>query len=138
MDSARRPAEDLWRRTLAQIPSSYGRIVYLASLRDVNTGKYVHHGLSLLFGEQAADQALRDSHGIVFREWLQMALEQQKADLDLYFSSLPADRKTLAENWLRLHPYRNLVPVWASHTERELFDCNLELMLNLLRREYAA
>ncbi len=138
MDSARRPAEDLWRRTLAQIPSSYGRIVYLASLRDVNTGKYVHHGLSLLFGEQAADQALRDSHGLVFREWLRMALEHQKADLDLYFTSLPADRKTLAENWLRLHPYRHLVPVWASPAERELFDCNLELMLNLLRREYAA
>jgi hypothetical protein len=138
MENSRRPAEDLWSRTLAQIPSTYGRIVHLASLRNVNTGRYEHHGLSLLFGEDDADQAMRESHARVFREWLEMKLEQQKADLDLYFSSLPAKRRVLAENWLRLRPYRGLVPAWATEAERQLFDCNLELMLGLLRQEYGA
>lgn len=138
MDNAQRPAEDLWRRTLAQIPSTYGRIVYLASLRNVNTGRYEHHGLTLLFGEEAADEALRDSHGRVFREWLEMSLEQQAADLALYFTSLPASRKTLTENWLRLRPYLTVPPVWANPAEHDLFQSNLEVLLNLLRNGSAA
>lgn len=138
MENARRPAEDLWRRTLAQIPSTYGRIVYLTSLRNVNTGRYEHHGLTLLFGEVAADAALRDSHGRVFREWLGMSLEQQTADLALYFTSLPASRKTLAENWLRLRPYLSMAPAWANPAEHELFQANLEVLLTLLLRDSAA
>lgn len=138
MDNAQRPAEDLWRRTLAQIPSTYGRIVYLASLRNVNTGRYEHHGLTLLFGEEAADEALRDSHGRVFHEWLEMSLEQQAADLSLYFTSLPASRKTLTENWLRLRPYLTVPPVWANPAEHDLFQSNLEVLLNLLRNGCAA
>lgn len=138
MDNAQRPAEDLWRRTLAQIPSTYGRIVYLASLRNVNTGRYEHHGLTLLFGEEAADEALRDSHGRVFREWLEMSLEQQAADLALYFTSLPASRKTLTENWLRLRPYLTVPPVWANPADHDLFQGNLEVLLTLLRNGSAA
>jgi hypothetical protein len=138
MENAPRPAEDLWRRTLAQIPSTYGRIVHLASLRNVNRGSYEHHGLSLVFGEEAADQAMRESHGRVFQEWLAMDLEQQKADLDLYLSCQPVDRRTLTENWLQLCPYKSLPPAWTTAAERELFDCHLELMLKLLKREYAA
>jgi hypothetical protein len=33
----------LWRRTLSQIPSQFGRIAWLASLRNPNTGVYEHH-----------------------------------------------------------------------------------------------
>lgn len=132
MDNAQRPAEDLWRRTLAQIPSSYGRLVYLASLRNSNTGRYEHHGLILLFGDDAADHALRESHGAVFREWLDMTLEQQSADLALYFTSLPASRKTLTQNWLRLRPYVSIPPIWANPAEHDLFQANLEILLNLL------
>lgn len=138
MDNAQRPAEDLWRRTLSQIPSTYGRIVYLASLRNVNTGQYEHHGLALRFGEEAADRAMRDSHGRVFHEWLEMNIEQQVADLSLYFTSLPATRKTLIDNWLRLRPYANMPPVWANPAEHDLFQAGLETLLTLFRNAAGA
>lgn len=137
MENAPRPAEELWRRTLSQIPTTYGRLVYLASLRSPDNGVYHHHGLQMLFGDGEANQAMRESHGMVFHEWLVMSLEQQKADLDLFLSSLPTDRKTLAETWLRLAPYRSLTPVWATDGERELFFCDLETLLTLLKNEYA-
>jgi hypothetical protein len=137
MENAPRPAEELWRRTLSRIPTTYGRLAYLASLRNPNSGVYHHHGLALLFGAEEADQAMRESHGLCFREWLAMTLEQQKADLELFLTSLPTDRKTLAENWLRLAPYRSIPPAWASDGERHLFSSDLETLLVLVRNEFS-
>jgi len=127
---------DLWRNTLAQIPSVFGRLVYLCSLRDANTGAYQHFGLAQIFGDQAADEALRSSHQQVFAEWLGFGLEQQKADLDLYLAGLEGDRRTIVETWIRLAPYRNLLPSTTREVERELYLRDLETLLELLRSEY--
>lgn len=137
IDPEKRPAEDLWRRTLSQIPTIYGRMAYLASLRNQNTGRYEHHGLCLLFGNDEADHALRESHTFCFRQWLGLNLENQKADLALYFTELPADRPTLVENWLRLAPYRSLVPSTCGDAEMELFLADLEAILKTLKNELA-
>ena len=45
--------------------SSAGSI-YLSALRGPNRGVYEHHGLSLVFGPRAANEALRRSHEEVF------------------------------------------------------------------------
>lgn len=132
MEPHPRPAEELWRRTLAHIPSIYGRLVFLASLRNVNTGLYEHHGLATIFGAEEADRTLRKSHEEEFLVWLSLHLEQQKADLELYFSSLPASRQTLIENWRRLMPYRTIPPAWASEAQRQLFESNLAILLKVL------
>ncbi len=126
---------DLWRNTLVQIPSVFGRLVYLSSLRDANTGTYKHFGLAQIFGDQVADEALRASHQQVFAEWLGYGLEQQKADLDLYLAGLDGDRRTIVDTWIRLAPYRNLVPSAVRDVERELYVKDLEILLELLRSE---
>lgn len=126
---------DLWRNTLVQIPSVFGRLVYLSSLRDPNTDTYRHFGLAQIFGDQAADEALRTSHQQVFAEWLRFDLERQKADLDLYLVSLDGDRRVIVDTWIRLAPYRNLVPSAAREVERELYVKDLEILLELLRSE---
>jgi hypothetical protein len=127
---------DLWRHTLSQIPSLFGRIVYLASLRNSNTGSYEHHGLALVFGDEEADRTLRDSHEKAFAEWLVYGLEHQKADLDLYLSSLSASKRSLLAIWQRLMPYRNLVPASARAAEKTLYLSDLETILGLLTNEY--
>lgn len=135
MESRPQPAQELWRRTLAGIPSIYARLAFLASLRDMNTGRYEHHGLAMIFGPEEAGEAIRKSHEDTFLAWLALRLEQQKADLDLYFSTLPADRRTLVENWLRLAPYRSVIPAWASPAQRELYEANFAVLLETLRIE---
>ena len=132
----RNAASDLWRRTLSQIPSVFGRLVYLSSLRNVNTGTYEHHGLALVFGEEDADRALRRSHEGAFSEWLNYSLEQQKADLDLYLSAISGERAPVLETWTRLMPFRNLVPISCSAADRLLYFTDFELLLELLRAEH--
>src|SRR5205823_6341945 len=111
---------DLWRNTLSQIPSVFGRLVYLSSLRNVNTGRYEHHGLKLVFGDDEANRALRKSHNQAFINWLSFDIERQKADLDLYLSALFEEKKTVLEAWTRLAPYKNLVPNSTKPVERRL------------------
>jgi hypothetical protein len=129
-------APDLWRNTLSQIPTVFGRLVYLSSLRDPNSGRYEHAGLALVFGDREADVALRQSHSQTFSEWLCFDLEQQKADLDLYLTALPDRHKLIVDTWTRLKPYRNLIPTSASPTEVSLYLADFESMLQLLRNEY--
>ena len=59
-----------WRRTLAAIPAMLGRLVYLASLRNPNTGVYAHYGFAQRVGEETADATLLQSHCQCFSEWL--------------------------------------------------------------------
>lgn len=129
-------ASDLWRNTLSQIPSVFGRLVYLSSLRNSNSGNYEHHGLALVFGEDEADRSLRASHDQAFAEWLGYTLEQQKADLDLYLAALLEDKSRILETWLRLAPYRNLIPASIPAVERRLYLTEFETLLALLKNEY--
>jgi hypothetical protein len=134
----RSAASDLWRNTLSQIPSVFGRLVYLTSLRDANSGRYEHHGLALVFGEDEANRALKKSHSQTFREWLTFNLPQQKADLDLYLSGVVEDRRTVLAHWLDLTPYRNLIPSSIRGLERRVYFSDLKALLEVLGNEYGA
>ncbi|MFB3827571.1 MAG: hypothetical protein ACE15B_12435 [Bryobacteraceae bacterium] len=129
-------AADLWRHTLLRIPTTFGRLAYLASLRDQNTGAYQHHGLAQVFGEEESDRTLRESHEQTFAEWLCYPLEHQKTELDEYLSGLETPLRTVLETWVRYAPYRNFVPGMARETERQLYLADLEILLELLRREH--
>jgi hypothetical protein len=128
-------ADELWRHTISQIPSAFGRLVYLASLRDQNTGRYEHHGLSQMFGEDESDRALRQSHEQTFAGWLGFDLQQQKEDLDLYLSAFQVEKRTILATWIRLTPYRNLTPTAVPEPERRLYLTDIEAILELLNNE---
>src|SRR5260370_10849596 len=96
----RSAASDLWRLTLSQIPTTFGRLVFLSTLRDPNTGLYAHFGFAQRVGDDAAHTALRQSHIQCFSEWLAFSLEGQKADFDLYLSGIDSDKKTILGTWI--------------------------------------
>ena len=135
---ARNAASDLWRNTLSQIPSVFGRLMFLSSLRNLNSGRYEHHGLALVFGRLEASKALKKSHREAFAEWLSYDIEEQKADLDLYLSGQLEDKRTILRTWERLEPYRNVLPSSAKDVEKKLYLSDLRAILNLLKNASGA
>jgi hypothetical protein len=131
-------AIDLWHRTLAQIPTLFGRLTYLASLRNANANSYQHHGLAARFGSRAAQSAIRESHLELLRNWLELPLATRKADLASYLAMLDTPRHEVLDNWKNLRPYSQCVPLHALKPERELFLGDLEVLLEILRRESGA
>ena len=51
-------------------PNDLTRMLYLASLRDCNSGRYLHPELSPALGTDIADSALCASHDQIFRRLL--------------------------------------------------------------------
>src|SRR5579864_6630279 len=115
----RSAAIDLWKKTLSQIPTAVGKLVYLSSLRDPNSGIYEHHGLSSLFGRDQSQTALRESHEKAFLEWIRFTMAEKHADLGQYLAGLePApgeevSRQAFAEHWLSSRIYETHVPAAA-------------------------
>jgi hypothetical protein len=126
-EATRGPAAELWRKTLSRIPTQFGRLVFISSLRDALTGRYYHPPLSQIVGGEITDRTLCHSHHHVFSEWLSFPLAQQKADLDEYLGASNAT--------LDLAFYRDIVPATAHQVERLLYLTDLQTLLELRRFE---
>ncbi len=124
--------EDLWRNTISAIPSDLGKLVYLASLRDPNSGCYHHYGLETIYSPEQSDRALRQSHLELFYGWLKKPLAEQKEDLEHYFRTVEGELGTILENWKILEPYRGYAPLEADGAGRQLFVDDLRLIVDLM------
>jgi hypothetical protein len=120
---------DLFKNTLARIPTVFGRLEYLASLRDPTSGVYKHHGLAAIFGREESRKALSQSHQVVFQEWLNLRLADKKEDLLEYLKGLDEPLSVVLAYWTRIPTYRGYMPASARPSERELFRMEFEVLL---------
>jgi hypothetical protein len=131
----RSASADLWRRTLTGIPTAYGRLAYLASLRDQNSGVYRHHGLAATFGRDESTRALRESHERCFMEWLNLDLEAKTADLRDYVSSLEDPPAVVLEYLGSAARNEFHLPDSALPMERELFHRDFDAAAEFVTRD---
>ena len=127
---------DLWKNTLSRIPTIYGRLAYLASLRDANSGIYRHHGLIALFGREESAKALHESHQSLFEEWLNLPLAEKHAELLYYLKGLDEPPAVILDHWIRT--YSSLIPDEARKPEVELFSRDLDALLEIVRNGLGA
>ena len=129
----RSAAADLFKHTLSRIPTVYGRLSYLASLRDSNSGAYRHHGLFLSFGREESTQALQSSHESLFLTWLTLPLAEKSEDLSAYMETMEDTQSMVVKHWRQSRVYRTYIPPSATPAETELFIAELEALLDLWR-----
>lgn len=125
--------DDLVSRSLSRIPSELGRLIYLASTREYNTGHYYHQGLSDRFGPDAAQKALEIAHRQAFYKVSAFALEDLAQELERYLESTKENPLECLRAWQKLEPYRIAVPADVNATVARLFTSNLRLALAILR-----
>jgi hypothetical protein len=124
--------DEIHRHTLSAIPSDFGRLVYLANLRDENSAQYRHPGLEKLHPQDECQQALLHSHRLLFYEWLRLTLAEQREDLLSYLHYLGEDPPTVLKTWRKLEPFRLYPPAETGRGDLELFLSDLRILLELL------
>jgi hypothetical protein len=132
-----RAYEDLLRRSLANINGDLARLIYLASTRDYNTGRYHHDGLAAHFKADIACQALELAHRQIFYRIAARSLEDLVRELDLYVSSSRQNRDEVLQVWQKLEHYRVALPVNVDAVAAQLFVSNIKLALAILRQRLA-
>jgi hypothetical protein len=131
----RRIIQDFTATTLASIPSLFGRLIYLSSLRDLASGRYEHAGLLALHPEEAVQQALAKCHEEVFERVLETSLAEQAEDVRDCLQAMPGGLTIAVSHWQRMEAYRVLLPEESPDYLKELFCSNLHALLEILRSE---
>jgi len=125
--------EDLLRRTLSKISSDLGRLIFIASTRDYNTGAYLHEGLGSRFTPETASEALELAHTQIFKQLAAYSLEALIEEIETYACASRQSAATIVHTWQILEPYRVAVPLQLNPTIVQLFLSNIRLALAILR-----
>lgn len=131
----RQVVENFSDRTLQSISGNVSRLLYVATLRDLATGRYHHGGLASLYSEAVVDQALRLCHEELFERLLETALETQENELRACLGGFEAAPREIAARWLEHEFYKFLIPSDVPLYLRKLFCSNLAILLQLIVAE---
>jgi hypothetical protein len=131
----RRIIQDFTMTTLAGIPGLFARLTYVASLRDLSSGRYEHAGLTALYPDSAVQQALEICHEQVFEKLLETPLTTQETDLLACLNGMQEGRDATVGHWQRMEAYRVLLPEHAPDYLKDLFCSNLRALLEIFHSE---
>jgi hypothetical protein len=131
----RRIVQDFTLTTLARIPGLLARLTYVASLRDLSSGRYEHAGLAALYPDEALQQAIGLCHEQVFESVLETPLSAQQEDLQTCLSAMQGGLRTAIIHWRNMESYRVLMPEQSPDYLKDLFCSNLCALLEILLEE---
>jgi hypothetical protein len=133
----RRIIQDFTTITLAGIDGQFSRLTYVASLRDLSSGRYEHAGLAAIYSEPAIQQALELCHEQIFEKILETPLSAQELDLRACLDAMQDGRDATVGHWLRMEAYRVLIPEHAPDYLKDLFCSNLRALLEIFQTEHS-
>lgn len=128
--------QDFAASTLAAIPSLFAQLTYMASLRDLSSGRYEHAGLTAVYPRDAVQQALEHCHEEIFERVLEIPLAQQASDLKAHLQGMPGGFALAVSTWRKLESYRALLPAEAPIYLKGLFCSNTRALLEILAEDY--
>ncbi len=131
----RKIVQDFTLNTLAGIPGLLARLMYVASLRDLSSGRYEHAGLAALYPDEALQQAIGLCHEQVFERFLETPLSVQQQDLRTCLSTMQGGLQSAIIHWRNMESYRVLMPEQSPDYLKELFCSNLRVLLEILQEE---
>jgi hypothetical protein len=125
-------AEDILRALHVSLPNDLSRLIFLATLRDNNSGRYYHPEVARRFSEEAADRAMLACHRRIYERVVALAIEDLTDQLDAYVTTVPAPRERLIESWTKLKAYRATIPMDTDLISAEIFFMKVEVAVAIL------
>ena len=121
--------EDFSSQTLAAIASDFGRLYYVSSLKDSDSGRYEHDGLTSLYPENAVQAGLSHCHEELFSRILETPLNDQARDLRECLGSAGDKYWDVVENWRETCYFREMCPEGLPDYLQNLFCSNMGALL---------
>jgi hypothetical protein len=125
-------AADILRALTVSLPNDLSRLIFLATLRDNNSGHYFHPDLARRFSESIADRAMLACHHRVYKQVVALSIEDLTDQLDLYVTTVPASRERMIESWTKLKAYRATIPINTDPISAEIFFMKVEVAVAIL------
>jgi hypothetical protein len=125
-------AVDILRALSVSLPNDLSRLIFLATLRDNNSGHYFHPDLTRRFSERVADWAMLACHQRIFKQVVALSIEDLTDQLDLYVTTVPAPRERMIESWTKLKAYRATIPIDTDPISAEIFFMKVEVAVAIL------
>ena len=130
--------EDFTSRTLAAIPSEFGRLHYVSSLKDSSTGRYRHDGLMNLYSEDSVQVALAHCHEELFSKILETSLSHQERDLRKCLDAAGDKFWAVVETWRESRFFQTLCPEGLPDYLSDLFCSNMSALLAIFSANRAS
>ena len=121
--------EDFSSHSLAAIPTDFGRLCYVSSLKNAESGLYEHDGLKTLHSENAVQAGLSHCHQELFSRILETTLKEQERDLRECLGSAGDTYGEVVECWRETRYFKEMCPEGLPDYLRDLFCSNMGALL---------
>lgn len=121
-------------RAVESAGSTFERLVFLGSLRDAYTGKYIHEGWGEFAAADEVHVVLKEVHHSLFMSLVSLSIFELSKELRFHFRMRDQAPQETCILWLETEPFRDLVPRGCSRILRELFILQMKTALELLCR----
>jgi hypothetical protein len=123
--------EDFSSQSLAAISSDFGRLYYVSSLKDADSGRYEHDGLMSLYPQNAVQAGLSHCHEELFSRILETPLDAQARDLRGCLEAAGDKYWDVVENWRETRYFREMCPEGLPDYLQDLFCSNMGALLSI-------
>jgi hypothetical protein len=130
--------EDFSSQSLAAISTDFGRLYYVSSLRDSESGRYQHDGLKSLYPENAVQAGISHCHEELFSRILETPLMEQERDLRQCLGSAGDQYWDVVESWLESRYFQEMCPEGLPDYLRDLFCSNMGALLAIFSSRKAS
>jgi hypothetical protein len=121
-------------RAVHSADTAFERLVFLGSLRDFYTGRYIHDGWTQMATPEDIHRVVEGVHQSSFESVLHLTIIELCKQLRFHFRSIKQPELATCNLWLETQPFRILIPSRCSPPMRELFVSNIQTALEVLQR----
>ena len=120
------------------LPNDMSRMIYIATMRDNNSGHYYYPELTRKFSADIVDRAMLACHGQLFERVVQLSLEDLTESLDVYMASTHVLKERVIQSWNKLRAYRATIPINSDPISAEVFFMKVEVAVAILEARLPA